>query len=273
MDTDLKELSQKSGVSYSNTLWRYIAEDFLWRMYITGDTENLWLRDVDYPDKIQSSQPELCLFFVNDKQTIFGILNKIMVEKSDVEWKMLEQNGPEWKMQARLEDKVVEFMVKVEEIPLDQVQVPQRISLDCLNHRHKVISLNAYSVESVLGENLFEIIEMLELISDMEAYGKVYHILSRNTVSGRYIMEELQNRCSGKPQIANMRRLDQLQGYRDYAYMRKKWNSYRKKAGIEAEWTEVVDKIVSFLAPLWTSLCENEVFFDDWMPELGRYLG
>ena len=272
MDTDLREMSRKSGIPYSDILWQYIAEDFLWRIYITGGEENLWLRDVDYPEKIRDFQSELGLFFINDKQTIFGALNNIVAEKSDVEWKMLEQNGPDWKLQARLGDKAIEFVVKVEEIAPDQVQVPQGISLDCLNKRHKEISLKAYSVESVLGENLFEIVKMLELISDMEAYGKVYHILSSNTVGGRYIMEELQNRCKSQPQIASMRRLDQLQGYRNYAYMRKKWNSYKKKAGIEAEWTEVVDKVVNFLTPLWTSLCRNEIFFDDWMPELGRYL-
>ena len=39
------------------------------------------------------------------------------------------------------------------------------------------------------------------------------------------------------------------------------------------EWEEVMDRIVSFTEPLWDALCENTVFLDDWMPELGRFLG
>ena len=32
-------------------------------------------------------------------------------------------------------------------------------------------------------------------------------------------------------------------------------------------------KFQSFMKPLWHAVCCDEIFFDDWMPELGRYLG
>ena len=71
----------------------------------------------------------------------------------------------------------------------------------------------------------------------------------------------------------NEKRLNQLKSYREYGYMRKRWIAACKKQSIEAKWEDTLDTIVAFLEPIWNALCNNEIFFDDWMPELGRYLG
>ena len=114
----------------------------------------------------------------------------------------------------------------------------------------------------------------LELIGDMKSYSVVNDILRTQPISGRYIIDELYRFAEKEPKVAKTKRMEQIVGYREYTYMRKRWEQYCKNHGKEVEpWAEVIDRIVTFLQPIWTCLCNNEIFFDDWMPELGRYLG
>ena len=82
-----------------------------------------------------------------------------------------------------------------------------------------------------------------------------------------------------KPKVASMRRLEQLGGYRSYTYMKKRWNRYCKRQDKLSEhhdsagWEETLDLILDFLTPVWSAFCNDEIFYDDWMPELGRFLG
>ena len=46
-----------------------------------------------------------------------------------------------------------------------------------------------FAPESRLGEQLFEIMDKLELVSDMKPYGDAYEILKRYSVSGRQIID------------------------------------------------------------------------------------
>ena len=46
-----------------------------------------------------------------------------------------------------------------------------------------------------------------------------------------------------------------------------------RRAKQKEDWEEVVDRIMAFMKPVWRALCADEIFFDDWMPELTRFLG
>ena len=114
----------------------------------------------------------------------------------------------------------------------------------------------------------------LELISDMEAYGEANQILKEYSISGRYILEEFAAMGQKEPKVVTMKRLQQVASYKDYGYMKKRWQQYERKHGDpKEEWESVVMRILAFLSPVWTALCEDEIFFDDWMPELERFLG
>jgi len=116
--------------------------------------------------------------------------------------------------------------------------------------------------------------DKLELIGDMGSYYRVYQILRSQPLSGRYVLEELTVLTDNAPKVKTERRLEQIAGYRDYAYMRKRWEKYLRNHGQQSvPWAEVLELILEFLRPIWHSLCSNEIFFDDWMPELGRFLG
>ena len=136
-----------------------------------------------------------------------------------------------------------------------------------------------FSPESRLGEQLFEIMDKLELVSDMKPYGDAYEILKRYSVSGRQIIDIFKVRAKNKPKTVSMHRLEQVYGYRSYAYMRRRWEQYCKRltrqqrAYANACWEETLDLILDFLTPVWSACCNDEIFYDDWMPELGRFLG
>ena len=55
--------------------------------------------------------------------------------------------------------------------------------------------------------------------------------------------------------------------------MKKKWQQYAKHRKEQYDdWEIMVKRITNFLNPIWNALCEDEIFFDDWMPELERFL-
>ena len=106
-----------------------------------------------------------------------------------------------------------------------------------------------------------------------ESQNQASEILSTESISGRYVMEEFEKFSESNPKLISQKRLAQLKGYREYGYMRKRWTAACKKVRKEKPWEDALDIIVAFLEPVWNALCNNEIFFDDWMPELGRYLG
>ena len=107
----------------------------------------------------------------------------------------------------------------------------------------------------------------------MKPYAVAYSILKENSVSGRHIVEIFRQKAEAKPRVVSMRRLEQVSGYRSYAYMRRRWQQHSKRNRLEVSWEDALDLILEFLTPLWSAFCNNEIFFDDWMPELGRFLG
>lgn len=138
----------------------------------------------------------------------------------------------------------------------------------------RTISYLVYSPESELSYDLFAIMDKLELIGSMGSYYDAYRLLRTQPLSGRYVLEELTVLTAASPKMRKEQRLKQLDGYRAYTYMRKRWEKYLRNHGLaEVPWEDAIDLILVFVSPIWESLCRNEIFFDDWMPELGRFLG
>ena len=178
-----------------------------------------------------------------------------------------------WSFLAKCDDIDVPFSIKIEWISEENAGIPVGKDIEAMNLFHKNIHINAYSPESILGEQIFEIMEKLELVSDMKPFASAYMILRDNSISGRHIIDIFKLKAQEKPKVVTMRRLEQIKGYRSYAYMKKRWNQYAKRNGIGTGWEDALDLILGFLEPVWTAFCSNEIFFDDWMPELGRFLG
>ena len=118
-----------------------------------------------------------------------------------------------------------------------------------------------------------QIISKLELISSMESYDIVDKVLKNQPVSGRYMIEELEALVAKDQKVLKYKRMEQLTSYQDYTYMKNRWTKYQKSKKLPlTDWSEVMKRFLKFAEPIWKAMCENEVFLEDWMPELGRYL-
>ncbi len=127
---------------------------------------------------------------------------------------------------------------------------------------------------NTLAEDIFEIMKKQNRISDMSCYERINKQLKEKVVSGLYTFQELNDLKESEEKIVTMERLHQLSEYKSHGTMKKKWQQYiRMKNKEEDEWERVMERLLAFVSPIWESLCKDEVFFDDWMPELERFLG
>ena len=117
----------------------------------------------------------------------------------------------------------------------------------------------------------------MELIPDMEIYREVFFILRNETLNGRHVCELLEDMCKTEEMIPDMERAEQIFSYRDYPYMKKRWEKFCRHSAIAGtetlKWEKEMECFHHFLGDMWEAVCRDEVFFGDWMPELARFLG
>lgn len=275
----LKEMSINTNRAFSDVLWQYAAEDIIHRIDATNNLSQLWLYEWDYPQKLlKESCPKLTLLYKEEKKALDELLTDILGEKTDMMWDLLDEINRDdktitWMLKGDYSSYEVSFPIIIRKLESEEWTLPAKGEFSPLRKRYIKIRYNYFAVENMLGQYVFEVINKLELINNMRAYAVINDFLKTSSVSGRHMVEELEYFIEKTPKVAREKRIDQIKGYRNYAYMRKRWNQYCKKNGIEDSWEDTLDRIVQFIEPLWRATCKNEVFFDDWMPELGRFLG
>lgn len=291
----LKEKSDTLQIPFADLLRGYVLEDFLIRVYESPFHEVLWLANesaVGMESYKQHREQVLQFYYAQSDRTIEASrlipgqklteqLQKVMetaffTKQTDVTWEISGTMGERfcgWQLEADFCDMRVPLYVRIQPI-LASAGHPIRQEFVPFMDGSRRFPMYLYAPENRLGENLYAIIRNLELIPDMGAYDTANRILKSEPVSGRHILEELQALSQNEPRVRREKRLEQLEEYLDYGYMRKRWISYEKSRHQEPEeWEDVMARVLCFLRPVWTALCRNEIFFDDWMPELGRFLG
>lgn len=293
---ELKERGEKLGLSFADTLYGYMVEDAMFRIYNSPYQDHLWLESRNVLGEKayrERSVKQICFLYQPSERAIAPEKlcpgQKLSVElcRQMVMDLFAGDNAQEigWSGDvAQSEDRFYLYltgMYKEMQVPLclviqsvqDPTQRPGRreVLLPVIGGRK--LEYLAYAPENQLSRDLFEIINKLELIQDMGCYDRAYQMLSRESLSGRYVLEEFGTLSESCPQVRKMQRLTQLAEYESYAYMRKRWEKYVRNRGIEnVPWAQVLQLVLRFLSPVWQSLCENTIFLDDWMPELGRFL-
>lgn len=295
---ELKEKSIQLSIPFANLLRGYVIEDFLGRMAAFPQEEQLWFADLDLIGvNAYQRLGEGALhfyFYQGEEETAPAsrteeLLSRVCGEwptaqtrgkwKSDVTWQYRQDamgQGNRWQLEGEYCEMKVPLVLCL--IPLAGKGLhPQPEDLTRCLAPEEHISVLTYSSRNQLSAYFFEMMRKLELIGDMGAYHLVNEILKTEAVSGRRIMEEMQKLSRQEPRILREKRIDQLAGYRNYAYMRKRWEQYQKKhpagEGQPDSWEQAMERLLRFAEPIWRALCRDEVFFDDWMPELGRFLG
>ena len=292
-----KDKSREKGISLSDLLYGVVIEDFFIRLESTSFYKFMLLQNEQtigeeaYKNKIKE---RLDFFYLRsekklsqDKRVAGQELSKDLVNLffeelfscergNEVIWDYeIEETEQAYMihLQAEHMEMKVPVTVKVEEL-VQPPKVLKTMEVPRLLKEGKHITYLCYSKENILCENVFEMMKKLELISDMGVYDIINEIIKDQSLSGLHNMEELHAHVDKEPKVLNKRRLEQIKSYRDYGYMKKRWQQYVKRHNIEAEeWNVVLNRIIKFVEPVWSALCNNEIFFDDWMPELERFLG
>lgn len=294
--TDWVQKSEEKGIALSDILYAVAIEDLFMRIDASDFREYLWLTNEQavgeeaYKKKVK--EPLVFLYVESGKKNylshavagdamgedIMKLLLQELFARNDMEscWDYAVSESEKGKSIA------LSFMHLGMQVPVHinirvSAVLPQkrkRKELAFLLNERKHCSYYCYSKESILAEDLFELMRKLELITDMEAYAEANEILKEYSISGRYILEEFTLMGEKEPKVVSMKRLEQITSYKNYGYMKKRWQQYERAHGKEKEeWETVLTRILSFLGPVWKALCEDVVFFDDWMPELERFLG
>lgn len=291
-----KDLSEQSGTAISDILYGYAIEDLMVRLEKSSFCEYLWitseavLTEDSYRKNIKD---RLSFYYMESGKKSYheeleagDTLGLPVVELLAKELSEQDSNNILWtyyieekehafsiNMEGHYMEMRVPVVMSIETAP-DNAQRPKWKDMELTYVGQKRCRYLSYSKESVLAEALFEMVRMLELVGDMEAYSIANDILKNNSISGRHILEEFKILGEKDSKVISMKRLEQMESYKTYAYMNRKWQQYEKRHGRTPEdWEQVLTRITAFLRPMWKALCENEIFFDDWMPELGRFLG
>ena len=293
----LKAKSASLGVTLPNVLYGCVLEELMRLVYSSEFSGNLWLANPEVlgVDVYRKGERRMLKFYYMESSDL--IPENKLIPGQKLSWKMASYMIAlifrkersvyvNWKGMAQQKDYgfVWNLIGELEgmEVPIEAVLIPfkegtgiqEKGKLVPFMNPEQEITYTKYPSDNLLSDNLYEIIKGLELIVSMQAYAVADEILRTKSISGRRIVDELIRLTKGEPGLLKLKRMEQLQSYRDYTYMQKRWEKYVH--GVEAElpeWEEVIDRLCTFLEPIWNAVCENEIFFDDWMPELGRFLG
>ena len=296
-ETPLKKRSEEFGIPFSDLLWGYMIEDMMLRIYNSEYKNILWLETVPILGESAyraREQKRICFFYQEnerpmppDKLRPGQKLSSPMAEQlmADI---FGGENRQEVHWEGRVHEEAGIFFLNLEgtychmKVPVtlqlqggrEEKQIPGRREEELVAIPGKKVSYLIYAAEYQVSRELFTMMDRLELVSDMGCYWKVYEILENQSLSGRFVMEELESLTENEPGVKTRKRLDQIAAYRSYAYMRKRWEKYLRNHGKKpVAWEEALNLILSFLEPVWNCLCDDQIIFADWMPELGRFLG
>lgn len=292
----LKAKSEEFGIPFSNLLAGYVLEELMYLIEDSPFSLFLWLKNSSVLGIEQYRKKNMLTLefaYVTDRLAMkkegvvpgqklslkmgYVMLAYILkVEKvPEISWKgraSMKGDTVELEVTGEFEEMIVPIHIKVTELT-EEGMAPVRRDFPLFMQNNRKIPYLEYPLEIVLTEKLFEIIKNMELIPEMYAYDMVHQILSTEAVDGRHIRAMLSEACKREQLVPEEERIQTILSYKNYTYMRKRWEKYlRHRKRKEPSWEEVMGLLEGFLPRIWKSLCEDEVFFGDWMPGLGRFL-
>lgn len=294
--TSLKAKSERLGIPFSAALEAFIAESFRYLLAESVFAEFLWLKNAGQLEKEQwgkRSGLTLEFAYLTDVRAakkpgvVPGQELSLKMGYAMLAYILKKEKTPEikWRGRAAMRGELLELVVsgEFEEMtaPLvihitalkDANAVPVKREYPLLLRPDGIIVCPEYPTANILVEKITAIMRDMELLRDMGAYDTVYRLLQNEAVDGRFVVERLRAAFRQAEIAPGEERLDEILAYKNYSYMKKRWIKYlRSQKKQEPSWEEVMALLSEFLPRIWNSVCRDEVFLGDWMPELGRFL-
>lgn len=285
IEKTIRVLAKELQIPYANMMAAYTIEQFLKNLSGSAYASRLWLAESNrYRLEAYRRKIDLALrFYDTGKETSTDEETQNMLQSicgqagdtgqadhSGIYWEITKKEN--WMVTAVIGSRHIPLSIQLFPLQKDD-RVPVQTTVHLCSKNNEGIFFYQYPAEDSLVENLTEIMEHLELIRDMQVYEDVWQILTSESVDGRKIEQQLLQQLTEKGIHPDQKRMDLFCSYRDYRYMKKKWNSYLKRQNQkEPVWEDVMEKILAFLQPVWEMMQQDMIFIGDWMPELGRYL-
>ena len=277
--TALKNKCEELDIPFSNLLAGFVLESF---MYLVSDSEFaqcLWLKNSGIFGVEQYRKKNLLTLefaYITDERVIrkgtvspgqklslkiayvmlAGILKKEKIP--EIKWRgrvILKEDVVEFEVAGEFDEMTVPLHVRIREYDGEEM-IPLCRELSPFMGKSKAISYLEYPIENMLAELLFSIVNHMELLPEMNCYEQVYKILDKEAVDGRHIREKLEERCRREQIPLEKERVDTIISYRNYAYMRKRFEKYlRHRKKKEPDWDTVMEKLSAFLPRVWKSIC------------------
>ena len=284
----LKEKSIEYQIPFADLLEAFLQETLMFQVLETDFAKNLWLknRDCFCPDAYREEWQKPLHFVYGqengaalpslDEKLISDFAEEICRKRDNhIHWNYaLEKEESDYLVYitGEWEEMKVPLTIRISPLVYDMVK-PEKQQLQSVFYEKKTASYLHFPVETYLAEQIFSIINYLELIPSMEAYDTVFRLLKEEPVDGRHIYETIVFLCKKAEAVPQTERIEMLASYVGYTYMKKRWEKYaRKQGGENVSWETVLQQILSFVTPIWDAVCRDEIFFGDWMPDLSRYL-
>ena len=292
----LEEKSEELEIPFSNLLAGYVLESLMYLITESEFWKYLWLKTGSLlgVDKYnRDSIPTLEFAYVADEdaesekktgpgkklslKTGYMILASVLKEEKvpEIQWRGRVSFGEGvavLDVEGVFEDMAIPVHIELMEIA-SNTAIPLEKELPLMMEHNKTITVMEYPSNSILAEQLLEILKDVELTSLMQAYDTAYQILDRQPVHGRHIQSLLAEVCDEEGFPLDPDRVNEIVLCRDQAYIKKRWGKYlRHQKRKEPSWEMVMEKISAFLPAVWNAVCQDILFFGDWMPELGRFL-
>lgn len=280
---EIRGKGKSLGLSYVQSLSLFLFEKILTWVSETELQEMLWLKlsELSIAEKKQGELNEI-IFYTKElsygqlEASIQKLFQKKEHEFSRLSWEVIIYDRQlQVPLEVQLGQVQLTFLMIIRPV-WEQDQFPEegRYSLRMLKRENdSEIVYCAYPTELNLAECFYEILESLELIGEMEAYDLAYRILQEYSIEGRRIYVHMKELLEKQPMASLEKRWDTVLSYREYSYMRKRWNKFQKSRKEKAgSWEECMELLGKFFSPIWYAIQKDTIFFGDWMPSLGRYL-
>ena len=290
MREGLREIAREYQVPFERVLLEYIREEVLSVLFERGFGDCLWLRR---PRTIGTNsftgfEDRRLSFLYRESERILprdgfvpgcaygeDFLNQLV---SHVLFNMKNIRIRSFKVQGHILDLDLEWErmyvpMELEILPHHREGITPTQSKVELPILHKSYMACSYPTEYEVADHMGEILSHLELLGEMEHYLYTYEIFTKEAVEGTRLQSAVTSVLEKKGIRFTDENMQIVLHYRDYSYMKKKWKILlRRQHLLSPDWEKVIDKLSQALLPVWETSKRGEIFFGDWMPEIGRYL-
>ncbi|MCR5666736.1 MAG: hypothetical protein K6G01_07870 [Eubacterium sp.] len=271
----LKKNAVDNHIEISDRLYGYILAQLLKKQSMIEQNNQLLittqLEEILEQDPVRYKRK---LVFWNPKESLSESQICQMFEIDEFEMSFSEETTKESQIIC-LTYQMEEFKIPIEaELKKLQVEGERIRSRNVkLPYSKKQATLYEFLAEVNMAEDYLYFFTYLELANEMNYFTDLYEILTTQSVSGRLFIKFLKMESEKKQIVLSDELKNLIVTYENNPYLKKKWMAYRKRNHMpEVSWKEAMQLFCRFFDGIWKAYVEDEIFMEEWMPQLGRFM-